>query len=276
MNTLKSREILDTFIEAGRKRAKSKIGKLVVLGILAGAFIAFAAEGSNTAAFNLFANPDTYGLGKLLAGAVFASGLVFVVLAGGELFTGNSLMVVSLLDKKITVKDILRNWLVVYISNFIGAVFIAWMIIHSGLLNASGGLLGAITLKIAVYKVGLTFSKALILGILCNWIVCLGVWLSMATANMSGKILGMFFPIMLFATSGFEHSIANMYYVPAGILAKTESNFAAVAGLSDTVLQNLTWSNFALHNLLPVTIGNVIGGVVFVGMAYFAAHRTFK
>ncbi len=274
MNTLKSQEILDRIIEMGIGKGNSNILKLFILGILGGSFIAFAAEGSNMAAYNLFAQASTFGIGKFMAGCIFATGLVIIVLAGGELFTGNSLMVVSLMDKKIKFKNMMKNWVVVYIANFLGSILIAYMIVNSGLLNVSDGLLGAVTVRIASYKVGLDFVQALILGILCNWIVCLAIWISTATENMAGKILGMFFPIMLFATSGFEHSVANMYYIPAGILAK--SQFGEISGLSLNVLNELNWSSFFLNNLLPVTIGNVIGGVFFVGMAYYVAHKTMK
>jgi formate/nitrite transporter len=186
---LKPAEILDFTISASQARAAGSFQKLLVLGILAGAFIAFAAEGSNMAAFNLFANPDTYGLGKALAGVIFGTGLMLVVLAGGELFTGNTLMLAAVMDKKLTISKMLRKWVIVYIGNFIGSLLIAYMMSKSGLFASSGGVLGAVTLKIAVYKVNLSFLQAFYLGIMCNWLVCLAVWISCGAETMTVGVL---------------------------------------------------------------------------------------
>ena len=273
MKPLKPNEILEASIQASEAKAESGFGKLAVLSILAGAFIAFAAEGSNMAAFNLLASAETYGLGKALAGAVFGTGLMLVVLCGGELFTGNTLMLAAAADGKIKLSRMLRNWGIVYIGNLAGALLIVFAIGASGLLESGSGMLGAVTLKIASAKVSLSFGQALILGILCNWLVCLAVWLSYGADTMAGKIFGIFFPIWLFVTSGFEHSIANMYYIPAGILVKTNETFAGLAGIAPEILENLTWQGFFFSNLLPVTLGNLIGGGVFVGMAYWYAYR---
>ena len=270
---LKPAEITDNIISASQERAGSSFQKLFILGILAGAFIAFAAEGSNMAAFNLFAQPMTYGLGKALAGVVFGTGLMLVVLAGGELFTGNTLMLAAVLDQKITVSKMLRNWLIVYAGNFLGSLLIAYMMVNSGLLSSGAAMLGAVTLKIAVYKVNLSFLQAFYLGIMCNWLVCLAVWISAGAESMAGKIFSIFFPIWLFITSGFEHSVANMYYIPAGIMAKSNETFAQLSGLSAEALDSLTWGSFAIHNLIPVTLGNIIGGGIFVGMAYWYAYK---
>ncbi len=266
-------EITDYTIQAGIAKANGKFSKLLVLGILAGAFIAFAAEGSNMAAFNLFAEPTTYGLGKVLAGSIFGTGLMLVILAGGELFTGNTLILMGVAEKKVTVTKMLRNWSIVYIGNFIGSIFIAYMMANSGLFSSGAEMLGAVTLKIASYKVHLTFMQAFYLGIMCNWLVCLAVWMCYGAETFVGKIFAIFFPIWLFITSGFEHSVANMYYIPAGIFAKTNENYVALSGLSQEALQSLNWSNFFLSNLLPVTLGNIVGGGVLVGMAYWYSYR---
>ncbi len=270
---LKPSEITDYTISAAQDKAEGSFQKLLVLGILAGAFIAFAAEGSNMAAFNLFAEPTTYGLGKALAGVVFGTGLMLVVLAGGELFTGNTLMLAAVLDHKITVSKMLRNWLIVYAGNFLGSLLIAYMMVNSGLLGSGAAMLGAVTVKIAVYKVNLSFLQAFYLGIMCNWLVCLAVWISAGAETMAGKIFSIFFPIWLFITSGFEHSVANMYYIPAGILAKSNETFAQLSGLSQEAMNSLTWGSFAVHNLIPVTLGNIVGGGIFVGMAYWYAYK---
>lgn len=246
----------------------SSINQLL-LGFLAGAFIAFAAEGSNMAAFNLLVKPETYGLGKSLAGCVFGTGLMMVLIAGGELFTGNTLIFFSVLEGKIKLTKMLKNWFFVYIGNFIGSVFIAYMIAKSGLLNSGLNTLGALTIKIASYKVELPFISAFYLGIMCNWLVCLAVWMSYAAKDITGKIAAVFFPIWLFVTSGFEHSIANMYYVPAGIFAKTNIDWVEASHISSEQLTNLNWDKFLINNLIPVTLGNIVGGLIFVSGIYW-------
>ncbi len=268
-------EIAETTIQIGIKKTKNSSLNLFLLGILAGVFIAFASEGSNMAAFNLFAKPETYGLGKALAGAIFGTGLMLVVIAGGELFTGNTLIFTGVLDKRISLKGMLRNWFFVYLGNFVGSVFIAYMMNESGLFSSGANVLGAVTIKIATYKVGLTFSQAFYLGIMCNWLVCLAVWMAYGAKDMSGKIWAIFFPIWLFITSGFEHSVANMYYIPAGIFAKANPAWAQAAlalGVSEDKLAHLNWNTFLVNNLLPVTLGNIVGGALFVGGIYWFVY----
>jgi formate/nitrite transporter len=275
--TLKPNQILEASVDAAERKSKSGFITLAVLGFLAGAFIAFAAEGSNMAAFNLLASGDTFGLGRALAGALFAVGLMLVVLCGGELFTGNMLIIGGVIRRRVRIAAMLRNWAVVYIFNFAGALFIAWLMSETGLFHSGGDLLGAVTIKIAVGKTGLAWHSALILGLLCNWLVCLAVWLSYATESMAGKMLGIFVPIWLFVTSGFEHSVANMYYIPAGLFAKASPSLAGAAldnGVSQSALDALSWDSFITANLIPVTIGNILGGTVFVSMAYLLAYRS--
>ncbi|MDR1068374.1 MAG: formate/nitrite transporter family protein [Clostridiales Family XIII bacterium] len=274
--TLKPDQILEASIDAAGKKAQSGWITLAVLGFLAGAFIAFAAEGSNMAAFNLLAAAGTFGLGRALAGAMFAVGLMLVILCGGELFTGNVLMIGGVIRRRVRVRSMLRNWAIVYVCNFAGALFIAWLMSETGLFHSGGDMLGAVTVKIATAKTGLAWHSALILGLLCNWLVCLAVWLSYATGSMAGKMLGIFVPIWLFVTSGFEHSVANMYYIPAGLFAKADPAFTGMAldnGVSQSALDALSWGSFVTSNLIPVTIGNIIGGAVFVSMAYLLAYR---
>lgn len=266
-------DILNATINAGIGKAKLSFGKMLLLSILAGAFIAFGAESSNMATYGLLFNATTFGLGKCLAGIIFAAGLIMVILAGGELFTGNSLMVAAAFDKKIKWSGLLRNWVVVYIGNFIGAVFIAWLMYQSGLFNSGSDLLGGMTVKIAAGKCNLSFIKAFILGILCNWLVCLAVWMCTGADSTIGKIFSIFFPIWVFVTSGFEHSIANMYYIPAGLFAKANSAFISASGLSEEILSKLTWSGFFIDNLIPVTLGNIIGGGIFVAGVYYLVYR---
>lgn len=268
-------EIAAYTVEAGVKKSKLTAIHMLVLGFLAGAFIAFASEGSNMAAYNLFAKAETYGLGKVLAGAIFGTGLMLVLVAGGELFTGNTLIFMGVLEKKVKVSAMLKNWFFVYLGNLMGSLFIAFLMNQSGLFGSSAGLLGAVTIKIAATKVGLTFSEAFVLGIMCNWLVCLAVWMCYGAKDMAGKLLAVFFPIWLFITSGFEHSVANMYYIPAGIMAKSNETFVNVAmsiGVTPEKLEHLTWGNFFTKNLFPVTLGNIIGGSFFVGMVYWFVY----
>jgi len=274
-NYLTPPEITEATIETGIKKSKNSIVNMLILGILAGAFIAFAAEGSNMAAFNLFAKPETYGLGKVLAGAVFGTGLMLVLIAGGELFTGNTMILAGVLDKKVSLKAMLKNWFFVYVGNFIGSIFIAYMMSYSGLFSSGDSMLGAVTIKIAAYKVGLTFTQAFFLGIMCNWLVCLAVWMAYGAKDMTGKIFAIFFPIWLFITSGFEHSVANMYYIPAGIMAKGNkalTDAAAGLGVTPEKLSHLSWEAFFTKNLFPVTLGNIVGGGIFVGVVYWYVY----
>lgn len=273
-NYLAPNEIGEFTVQAGIKKTKLSIINMLLLGILAGAFIAFAAEGSNMAAFNLFANPDTFGLGKVLAGAIFGTGLMLVILAGAELFTGNTLILAGVLDKKVSVVAMLKNWFFVYVGNFIGSVLIAYMMDMSGLFGSSAGLLGVVTIKIAAYKVGLSFTKAFVLGLMCNWLVCLAVWMSFGAKTVVGKVFAIFFPIWLFVTSGFEHSVANMYYIPAGIIAKSNPSLAAAIAdkITPEKLEMLNWNTFFVNNLVPVTLGNIVGGCVFVAGIYWFTY----
>lgn len=266
-------QILDTAIDVGVGKGNSSFAKLAILGIFGGAFIALAAQGSTMAAFNLLSDPSTYGLGRMVSGAVFAVGLIMVCLAGAELFTGNCLMITSTLEKKLSVGKLLRNWIIVYIFNLIGGIFIAWLMAETGLFGAGGNMVGALTVKIAAGKTALPFGSAFILGILCNWLVCLAVWLNFGADTMLGKMMGIFFPIWLFVTSGFEHSVANMYYIPAGLFAKANEAFCSLSGATPDALASLTWSGFFVNNLIPVTLGNLVGGGLFVAMAYWFVYK---
>ncbi len=274
-NYLIPAEIAAATIQSGINKTKLPALKQFILGILAGVFIAFASEGSNMAAFNLFAKPETYGLGKAIAGAIFGTGLMLVIVAGGELFTGNTMIIAGVLDGKVKLNTMLKNWFFVYIGNFVGSVFLAYMMTQSGLFNSGANVLGAQTIKIAVYKTSLAFMPALYLGIMCNWLVCLAVWMATGAKDIVGKLMAIFFPIWLFITSGFEHSVANMYYIPAGIMAKANPAWAAEVlkfGVTPEKLAHLNWGTFVFNNLLPVTIGNIIGGGLFVGGIYWFVY----
>jgi formate/nitrite transporter len=270
-NLLAPDQIAEQVVENAYKKANTKVSRLLVLGILAGAFIAFASEGSNAAIYNI----PWAGVGKALAGALFSTGLMLVIVAGSELFTGNTLMVAALAQKRIGWSGLFKNWVTVYIGNLIGAVLIAWFIFMSGQLDFSNGLLGGFTIKTAAYKISMGFSKAFFMGIMCNWLVSLAVWMAYGAKDMTGRLLAIFFPIWLFITSGFEHCVANMYYIPAGILAKSNSQWVEQAislGASAEKINSLNWLSFLTHNLMPVTLGNIVGGVVFTGMAYWFVY----
>ncbi len=272
-NYLTPAEITDTVIETGIKKSQTKWWKLIILGILAGAFIAFAAEASSCSAYGI----ENIGLGKTLGGAIFATGLMMVLLAGGELFTGNCLIIISVLDKKNKVNKMLLNWIFVFLGNLIGSLLIAYLIIHSTQFNYNGGMLGGYAIKTAVTKTSLPFISAFYMGILCNWIVCIAVWLCYGAKDMAGKILAIFFPIWLFITSGFEHCVADMYYIPVGIMAKSNETWAKAATelfhITSEGFNNLTWVNFFVKSLVPVTLGNIIGGGLFVGVAYYFVYK---
>lgn len=266
-------EITRLVADAGVAKASTSLVKLFILGILAGAYIAFASEASNMAAFNLLADASTYGIGRCLAGAIFPGGLMLVVIAGGELFTGNTMMLLPWASRRITLRGLLRNWCIVYLGNLVGSLLVTYLVYCSGQWNAGDHLLGGITIKIAAAKCRFSFLEAFSLGILCNWLVCLAVWMAAGAKDISGKILAVFFPIWLFITSGFEHSVANMYYIPAGLLARANPNWLAAANLPPETLASLQWSNFFAANLLPVTLGNIVGGGVFVALAYGCCFR---
>ncbi|GHU85002.1 formate/nitrite transporter [Spirochaetia bacterium] len=269
-------QILEYTSDVGVAKVQRGIPGQLILAFMAGVFIAFASEGSNMAAFNLFANPETYGLGKVLAGAVFGTGLMLVVVAGGELFTGNTLIIVGVLDRKVRLRQMLCNWLLVYIGNFVGSVFIAYMMNKSGLFNSGANVLGGQTIKIAAYKTSLSFESAFFLGIMCNWLVCLAVWVSYAAKDVIGKLFACFFIIGLFITSGFEHSVANMYYIPAGIMAKSNAAWVEASHVGTEQLANLNWLTFITKNLIPVTLGNIVGGSVMVGLLYWVSLKKKK
>jgi formate/nitrite transporter len=252
----------------GVAKATSPWLTVFVLGILAGAYIGFGGFLSTTVTFDMAAKFGT-GFTKLVGGAVFSVGLMLVVIAGAELFTGNNLMVSSVMSREITFATMAKRWGLVFGANFIGSILIAFLFYNTGLWKTADGALGIAAVKIAHTKVNLAFSEALWRGIGCNWLVCLAVWMALAARQIIGKIFAIFFPIMAFVALGFEHSVANMYFIPTGILFVQNSALPAIHGVD---LSTLNWVHFLWKNLLPVTIGNIIGGSVFVGMSYWGAY----
>lgn len=273
LSALTTGEILEKVSDSGIAKAEGKTLRLLIWALLAGAYIAFGAQASQMVSFNLLADPDSLGVGRLVSAAVFPVGLMMVVLCGAELFTGNCLMIIGVLDRKIRISGMLRNWVLVYLGNFLGALLVVALMKSTGLWKTGSGLLGASVIKTAQAKVQLSFGQAFVRGILCNWLVCLAVWMSTGARETVSKIFAIWFCIGLFVISGFEHSIANMYFIPAGIAAAADSGLAQLAGCDVSVL---TVGNFLIKNLLPVTLGNILGGGLFVGMVYWFTGRKLK
>lgn len=264
MQHLKPSEILETLKKNAETKSSLSLGPMIILALLAGSFIALAGYGASVLNYKFIINPETLGIGRALGGVIFTSGLLMVILSGGELFTGNCLMVTAIPEKRISLSSMFKNWIVVYIGNLCGSIFIAYLINYTGLLNAGNGLLEKAVINTAVLKVGLDFGNAIILGTLCNFLVCIAVFMSTGADSTIGKVFTIFFPIWLFVTCGFEHSVANMYFIPVGIFA------------DGGVTEGLTFSSFFLNNLLPVTIGNIIGGVIFVAGSYGLSYSKRK
>lgn len=260
-------EIASNYINVGIGKCKLSAAKAILLGILAGMFIGLAGLGSTTAAVSI----PLASVAKFVGACIFPAGLIMVVIAGSELFTGNCLLIIPVLEKKATVLQMLRNWLLVYIGNFIGGMIVAAGAVFSHQLSLFGNGMAASVISTAVAKCSMPFGDALIKGIFCNFLVCIAVWLGMAAKDAAGKVLGIFWPIMLFVLCGFEHSIANMYYIGAGLLALGNPDYVNAAVAAGTDLTALTWGNFFAANLLPVTLGNIIGGCA-VGGAYWLAY----
>ncbi|MEG2015696.1 MAG: formate/nitrite transporter family protein [Oscillospiraceae bacterium] len=261
-------QIAEACLTVAKNKASMSIGKLIALGFFAGVFIALAGSGSIVAS-GAIANPS---LAKLLSAVIFPVGLVMVIIAGAELFTGNNLMIVGILSKQITFAKMLRNWVVVYIANFVGSIFVAWAVNFGGQLSIASNAIAVATIKSGAYKCSLDFLPAMVLGILCNTLVCVGVWMSFGAKTVSGKIIASFLPIMLFVVSGYEHCIANMYTIPSAIIANANPVYAQAAISAGIDTQLLTWSNFFINNLIPVTLGNIIGGSLLVGVLYWLAY----
>jgi formate/nitrite transporter len=244
----------------------------LVLAMLAGAFIAF---GAVLYTFVIHDATISAGLTKLIGGLVFCLGLILVIVAGAELFTGNNLIVMAYVSRRVTALQLLRNWGIVFAGNFAGALVIVWFIYLSGHLKSADGALSLLALKIANAKVNLSFMEALFRGILCNVLVCLAVWLCFSGRSVTDKILAIIFPITAFVALGFEHCVANMYFVPAGLVIKNDPDLLARVMVLDNGslnVDNLSVASFLMGNLLPVTLGNLIGGGFFVGAVYWFVY----
>jgi len=249
-------EIARSFLTIGKNKAGLPLGKMFTLAVLAGAYVALAGVGATAAAVTV----ENASQAKLLSACVFPAGLAMVLLAGSELFTGNCLMVLALAERAITPAGMLRSWAVVYLGNAVGGAAVAALSVYSHTASLFGGALARSMVSIAEGKAALGFGDAFLRGILCNLLVCLAVWMAAGAKRPEGKLLALFFPIMLFVLCGYEHCIANFYYLPAGAFAAAEYGIGAALPLSG-----------CLRNLAAVTLGNTVGGAA-LGLAYRYAY----
>ena len=257
--------------DVGVTKARLPATTMFALAVLAGAFIGTGALFATIVSTGLAAAGVAYGIVRLLSGLVFCLGLIAVVVAGSELFTGNNLIVMAFASGKVGISALLRNWIIVYTGNFVGSILTAAVMFATKQYTFSAGSVGLNALGIANSKCSLDFIQAIALGIMCNSLVCLAVWLCSSARSTTDKILSIIFPITAFVAAGFEHSVANMYFIPIGLFIKSFAGpeFWGAIGKTAADFANLTWSAFLIGNLLPVTIGNIIGGAGFVGLAYW-------
>ncbi len=269
--------------DIGVKKANLSWQNMLALAILAGAFIGIGAIFATTVSAGSMAVKDAagatafstglpYGVTRLLAGLVFTVGLILVVVGGAELFTGNALIMMAFASKKVTIAQLLRNWVIVYVGNFVGALLTA-VIVFLGKQYAFGnGAIGLAALSTGEAKTSLGFIQAIALGIMCNALVCMAVWMCYSARTTTDKILAIIPPIATFVAAGFEHSIANMYFIPIALFIKGDAGFLETIGKTAANFPHLTWGNFFVANLLPVTIGNIIGGSFMVGLIYWFVY----
>lgn len=260
-------EFVSFYTQVGEKKAANGAGRLALSAALAGFLIACGGVVANTAGHAL----TNAGVSRVVCGLLFPFGLIMVILTGAELFTGNCLMTISLLEKKIRLAGMLRNLVIVYLGNFAGALLMAAATVYSGQLDLSAGLLAVHTIRTAAAKCAIPLGRALVLGILCNILVCTAVMCSLCGKSLPGRAIGAFVPICFFVICGFEHCVANMYYIPAGLIAAGVPRYAQLAREAGVDLSALSLAG-ALGNLIPVTIGNIIGGCGF-GALIWAIHR---
>jgi formate/nitrite transporter len=268
--------------DLGVKKASLPILNMFALAILAGAFIGIGAIFATTVGAGSMAVKDTagattfstglpFGVTRLLMGLVFTVGLILVVVGGSELFTGNNLISMAFASGKVSLVGLLRNWIVVYVGNFVGSIATAYVVFLGKQYTLGSGAIGLTALNIGEAKTSFTFIQAVALGVMCNALVCMAVWMCYSARSTTDKILAIIPPISCFVAAGFEHSIANMYFIPVALFIKNsgDTQFFEMIGKTADSFSHLTWSNFFVGNLLPVTIGNIIGGAVMVGLVYW-------
>jgi len=271
--------------DLGVKKANLPLINMFVLAILAGAFIGIGAIFATTVSAGGMAVKDAagaaafstgmpYGITRLLTGLVFSVGLILVVVGGAELFTGNTLITIAFASKKVTLSRLLQNWTVVFLGNFVGSLLTAYIVFLGKQYTFGSGAIGLAALNIGEAKTALTFIQAVALGVMCNALVCMAVWMCYSARTTTDKILAIIPPIATFVAAGFEHSIANMYFIPLALFVKGSGDTAFFEAIGKTAesFPHLTWGNFFLANLLPVTIGNIIGGGLMVGLIYWFVY----
>lgn len=272
MNFVSPQKIVASNIAAAKGKTELSLVRMILLGIFAGMFIACGASASSVAMHAI----SNVGLARLVAGCVFPIGLMMIVFVGGELFTGDCLMIMGYMHKKFSLISMVKVLVVVWISNLLGSVILAALVSASGQFHYSGDLLGAFTIKVGLGKVNLDFGTAFVSGILCNIFVCIAVLMAAAAKDIVGKVFAIFFPILAFVVSGYEHCVANMYYIPAAIFAAADPGYVQAAqtayGYTAAQLEALNWGNFFINNLIPVTLGNIVGGMVCVGLPLYLIH----
>lgn len=256
-------EIARNYIEVGIHKTNLSAFKMVILGFFAGMFIGFAGIASTTASSTI----AVASVAKLVGAIVFPAGMAMVLIAGSELFTGNNLIIIAVLEKKVTVGKMLKNWFFVFVGNFLGAAFVAILVVYGHTPNLFGGDLAQAIVNAGKSRTDLTVMDSFVRGILCNTLVCIAVWMSFAAKQVSGKLLTSFWPVMLFVLCGFEHCVADMYFGVAALLTSAEYGITA---------EGLTWFNFLIKSLVPVSLGNIVGGAGIVGFGYWMIylHRT--
>lgn len=266
-------EYVEAYINASVTKAYMPTWKLFLMGMMAGAFVAIGAASASAASHAL----TNIGVAKALAGIVFPIGLMMIIFIGGELFTGDTMMLMGAMHKQFTYQRLIRTLFWVYLSNLNGAVLISFLVVNSGQYAYSANGLGAYTIKVAVDKCNGNFTSLVISGILCNVLVCVAVLMSMAAKDATGKVFGFLFPIFAFVIAGYEHCVANMYYIPAGMQAARSEVYVNKAmelyGLTAEQIASVNIPNFLVGNLLPVTIGNIIGGMLFVSVPLYILHK---
>jgi formate transporter len=271
--------------DLGVKKANLNAANMFALAILAGAFISMGAIFATTVAAGsmpikdpggavAFSTGLPYGVIRLLMGLVFSIGLILVVVGGAELFTGNTLIIMAFASRKVTFAQLMRNWTIVYIGNFVGSILTAFIMFLGKQYLFGNGAIGLTALGIGESKTSLEFIQAVALGIMCNTLVCMGVWMSYSARSTTDKIMSVILPVACFIAAGFEHSVANMYYIPFALFVKNfgDPKLFDMLGKTAADFPHLTWYNFFVANLLPVTIGNIIGGAVMVGLIYWFVY----
>ena len=269
------KNLADVFIgnmNAYETKTKYKFWQLAILGMMAGAFISLGAVSSSAATFSV-TSPS---LAKCLAGCLFPLGLLLVVFIGAELFTGDCLMITGVMNKRISAASMIRVLVTVYVFNLVGALIVVFVCYGGGVLDLGSNALAASAIKTAYTKVNLGFLKGFCSGIMCNVLVCLAILFAGAATDSAGKVFAIFFPVWAFITSGFEHCVANMYYIPMGILAASNPAYAQAAldaGMTQEAVSSLNVGGFITGNLIPVTLGNIVGGMLFIAIPLYLVHR---